>query len=218
MTTETEEPNELEQLKRAAAGDQNQWSRVVMRYRERLRRLAAFRLDPRLQGRVDPSDVVQEACLDAAKRLPEFLAKPAVPFFLWLRFLTRQQLATLHRHHLGRECRAVHREAAAPNDGMSDDSMPILVARLVGSAPGPSTVAIQAERAVALHAALEQMDDIDREILALRHFEELSNAEAALVLGLSTAAASKRYIRALRRLREILEEVMDRSTLLGGAP
>src|SRR5205085_11357598 len=94
-----------ELLRRAAAGDQQGWGELLTRHRGRLRRMVTVRLDPRLQGRIDPSDVLQEACLEASARLGEYLREPRMPFFLWLRFLTGQQLLALHRHHLGFQVR-----------------------------------------------------------------------------------------------------------------
>jgi RNA polymerase sigma-70 factor (ECF subfamily) len=195
--------DDLAELRRAAAGDPDGWKAVLERHRERLRRLAAFRLDRRLWGRVDPSDVVQEVAFEAARRLPEFLADPAVPVFLWLRFLTTQRLATVHRHHLGRELRDAARDV--PLDADAGASSGAIAARLAADDTGPSTAAVRAERADRLHAALDVMDPIDREVLALRHFEGLSNAETAIALDLTVSAASKRYVRAVERLRTILD-------------
>jgi RNA polymerase sigma-70 factor (ECF subfamily) len=207
MAPDSPSDNELEDLRRAAAGDPDGWRTVLDRHRDRLRRLAAFRLDRRLWGRVDPSDVVQEALLDASRRLAEFLANPSMPVFLWLRFLTRQQLATLHRHHLGRAIRDAGREVPLTAAGPNDDSSSAIAARLAGHNPGPSDAVLRAELSDRLRAALDGMDPIDREVLALRHFEELTNAETAASLGLSVSAASKRYIRAVERLRTILTDL-----------
>jgi RNA polymerase sigma-70 factor (ECF subfamily) len=170
--------------------------------RDRLRRLIGWRLDPRLKGRLDASDVLQEVFLDAQKRLPEFLDKPGLPFDIWLRLLTGRRLVELHRQHVEARRRSAGQEVSL--DGWAFASAPSLAAQLVGHLTSPSQAAARAETAARLTQALEGMDAIDREILILRHFDELGNNEAALLLGLQKAAASNRYVRALRRLREIL--------------
>ncbi|MFQ3592824.1 MAG: sigma-70 family RNA polymerase sigma factor [Gemmataceae bacterium] len=170
--------------------------------RERLRRLVAWRMDPRLKTRLDPSDVLQEVYLDAQRRLPQFLERVEMPFSLWLRLLAGRRLVELHRQHLGAAMRSAGQEV--PLEGWAWASAPSLAAQLVGHLTSPSQAASRAETAARLTAALEGMDPIDREILVLRHFDELSNNEVAALLGLQKAAASNRYVRALRRLREIL--------------
>jgi RNA polymerase sigma-70 factor (ECF subfamily) len=166
--------------------------------------MVALRLDPRLQGRIDPSDVIQEAFLEASVRLPEYLRQADVPFFLWLRFLTGQKLVTLHRPHLGARMRDAGREVSLYRGRLPETSSAALAAQLLGHDPRPSEAAVRAERKLRLQAALNSMDPLDREVLALRHFEQLSNAETAQVLGLQESAASKRYVRALKKLKGIL--------------
>jgi RNA polymerase sigma-70 factor (ECF subfamily) len=192
-------PDAREIVGRAAAGDQAAWQNLVRTYRERLRRMVALRLDPRLQGRVDPSDIVQETFLDAAGRLADYQSEPPLPFYLWLRQLAGTRLAKAHRHHLGTLSRDVRREVALP--GVSSAA---LADHLAGREGRPSDAAARLELRARLEALLDRLDPLDREVLALRHFEQLSNAEAAHVLGLTEAAASKRYVRALERLRERL--------------
>jgi len=153
--------------------------------------------------------------LTAARRQPEFLADPAVPVFLWLRFLTRQRLATVHRHHLGRGRRDAARDV--PLDAALDDSAGAMAARLAADQTGPSAAAARAERADRLRAALAAMDPTDREVLALRHFEGLTNAETAAALDLTVSAASKRYVRAVERLRAILGDRSGMAPDGGGA-
>jgi len=157
-----------------------------------------LRLDPRGRGRVDPSDVLQETYLDAARRLSDYLADPPLPFFLWLRQLAGTWLAKAHRAHLATVGRDVRREVAL---GSPEASSAALADGLLGHEARPSEVAVRAELRSQLIAAVERLDPLDREVLALRHFEQLSNAETASVLGLSVGAASKRYVRALERLR-----------------
>jgi RNA polymerase sigma-70 factor (ECF subfamily) len=191
-------------IEQAVRGDQRALGKLVGRHRERLRRMVALRLDHRLQGRVDPSDIIQEACLDAARRLPEYQKNPTMPFFLWLRLLAGQRLVDEHRKHLGAAARDAGREISLYRGALPQTSSAALAAHLLGRLTTPSQAAIRAERKIRLQQALNSMESIDREILALRHFEELSNGEAAAVLGLDRSAASKRYARALIRLKEIL--------------
>jgi RNA polymerase sigma-70 factor (ECF subfamily) len=205
MTRMAETPSEMTRLvKRAAEGDQQAWLRLVERHRDRLRRMVALRLDRRLQGRVAPSDVLQEACLDASRRLAEYAREPVMPFFLWLRTLVGQKLLDQHRRHLGAAARDAGREISLYHGAMPETTSAALAAHLLGRLTSPSQAAIRAERKIRLQEALNSLDPLDREILSLRHFEELSNTEAALVLGLDKSAASKRYARALVRLKNIL--------------
>ncbi|VTR94481.1 sigma-70 family rna polymerase sigma factor : RNA polymerase sigma factor, sigma-70 family OS=Singulisphaera acidiphila (strain ATCC BAA-1392 / DSM 18658 / VKM B-2454 / MOB10) GN=Sinac_6693 PE=4 SV=1: Sigma70_r4_2 [Gemmata massiliana] len=189
-------------LREAAAGDARAWRVLVERHHARLRRMAGLRLDPRLRGRVDPSDVLQEAYLDAARRLPEYLEAPPLPFFLWLRQLVGTRLAKAHRAHLGTAARDVRREAR-PEPAPAASSV-ALAEHLTAAGPRPSEAAARQELRDRLRAALDEMDPIDREVLALRHFEQLTNAEIARTLGLADGTASKRYVRALERLQDIL--------------
>jgi RNA polymerase sigma-70 factor (ECF subfamily) len=185
------------------AGDDQALAELFSRHRDRLWRLLSFRLSPRLYGRVDAEDVLQEAYLAATSRLQHFLGEPASSFFVWLRLVVLQTLTDVHRHHLGAQIRDAGREIslqAAWNPGTSA----CLAAELVGNLTSPSQAAIRAEMAGQLEIALESMNAIDREILALRHFEELSNQETAEVLGIEQKAASIRYVRALKRLKEIM--------------
>jgi RNA polymerase sigma-70 factor (ECF subfamily) len=197
--------NETERLLRqAAAGDKQDWGALLARHQERLRRMLALRLDRRLQGRIDPSDVLQETYLEAWSRLADYLREPTMPFFLWLRFLAGQKLVTLHRHHLGARMRDAGREVSLYRGTLPETSSAALAAQLLGHDPRPSEAAIRAELKIRLQEALNSMDPLDREILALRHFEQLTRAETAQVLGIKESATSKRYMRALERLKEIL--------------
>jgi RNA polymerase sigma-70 factor, ECF subfamily len=189
----------------AAWGDRAAWSAMLALHHDRLRRMVALRLDRRLQGRIDPSDVLQEAYMEAARRLPEYVREPApMPLFLWLRFLTTQVLQTMHRRHLGAQARDAAREISIGGSRAPQATSAALAAQLLGHDTRASEAAIRAERKLRLEGALNGMDPIDREVLALRHFEQLSNAECARLLDLSESAATKRYIRALRRLKAIL--------------
>jgi RNA polymerase sigma-70 factor (ECF subfamily) len=205
MTRMAETPSEMTRLiERATEGDQQAWVLLVERHRDRLRRMVALRLDRRLQGRVAPSDVLQEACLDASRRLADYAREPVMPFFLWLRTLVGQKLLDQHRRHLGAAARDAGREVSLYRGAMPETTSAALAAQLLGRLTSPSQAAIRAERKIRLQEALNSLEPFDREILALRHFEELSNSEAALVLGLDKSAASKRYARALVRLKNIL--------------
>jgi RNA polymerase sigma-70 factor (ECF subfamily) len=191
-------------LERAAEGDQAVWGALLARHRDRLRRMVALRLDHRLQGRIDPSDVLQEVYLQAAAHLADYLRQPAMPFYLWLRGIAGNKLLELHRHHLGARLRDASREVSLYRGSMPQTSSAALAAQLLGKDTRPSEAAVRAEMKVRLQEALNRMDPLDREVLALRHFEQLSTAEAAQVLGVETKAAGKRYLRALQRLRDIL--------------
>jgi RNA polymerase sigma-70 factor (ECF subfamily) len=188
------------------AGDgPDSWGRLLERHRARLRKLVALRLDHRLQGRVDPSDVIQDAYLDAARRLPEYEHEPQrMPFYLWLRFLVGQRILELHRRHLGAQGRDAGREVSLYRGPMPEASSAAIAAQLIGRQTSPSQVAMRAERKLRLQEALNGMDPIDREVLVLRHYEQLTNSDAALVLGLDKSAASKRYARALIRIKDLL--------------
>ena len=205
MADESGEPQE--QLRRLAAGDQQALAELFARYRDRLRRMVKLRLDRRLQGRIDASDVLQDAYLDAARRFAEYAANPTMPFFLWLRLLTGQRLLMVHRQHLGAKMRDAEQEVSLYRGALPQASSVSLAAQLLGRMTSPSLAAVRAEMQLKLQEALNGMDPIDREVLTLRHFEELSNAETAAVLGLQKAAASNRYIRALKRLKDVLSSM-----------
>ncbi len=202
MTGNSSETDNL--LHAAAQGDNERWGALLARHQERLRRMVALRLDHRLQGRIDPSDVIQEAYLEASRRLTDYLQKPTMAFFLWLRFLTGQKLLELHRYHLGAQARDAGREVSLYRGSLPETTSAALAAQLLGHLTRPSEAAMRAETKIRLQEALNRMEPLEREVLALRHFEHLSNAEAAQVLGIQESAASKRYIRALKRLKDIL--------------
>ena len=178
---------------------------LMAHHRDRLVRFVRGRMDRRLRGRIDASDVVQEACAEATRRLPEFERDGEVPFYVWLRFLTDQCLAKAYRQHLGTQKRDVSRNVAAANVG--DASVDVLVEHFAASQTSPSSAAAKGELRERLRAALEAMAPADREVLALRHFEQLSNLETAAVLGLTLSAASHRYARALLRMKTVLTEL-----------
>jgi RNA polymerase sigma-70 factor (ECF subfamily) len=179
---------------------------IFSRNRPRLRRLVDLRLDARLRRRVDPSDVLQEAFLEAAERIDDYLAAPRLPLFLWLRLLTAQRVVQVHRHHLGVKGRDPRREVPLGGEPAPPVSSAALARRLVAIERGPaaSGAAAASETRATLRKALDALEPEDRELLALRHFEELGNGEVACLLGITKQAASKRYFRALDRLRALL--------------
>jgi len=205
MVSDSSETSEL--LQRAGGGDPRALGDLFTQHRDRLRRMVQIRLDRRLQGRIDPSDVLQEAYLEVARSLAEYLRHPVLPFFLWLRLLTGRKLQALHRHHLGTQVRDAGREVSLHCGALPQASSVSLAAQLLGRYTSPSQAAVRAELQLRIQEALNSMDPLDREVLALRHFEQLGNAETAHVLDLSEAAASNRFVRALKRLKDILMEV-----------
>ncbi len=194
-------------IERAAGGDQDAMNELFEQHRARLKKMVRMRLNRRLQGRVDDSDVLQDAYVEAAKRLPDYLSNPRAPFFLWLRQITSQKLIDIHRYHLGAQARDSGVEVALHRGRIPMATSISLAAQLLGRLTSPTQAAVKAETRIALQEAIGGMDDMDREILSLRHFEQLSNQEAADELGIETATASKRYRRALQRLQIILTEL-----------
>ncbi|SIN67867.1 RNA polymerase sigma-70 factor, ECF subfamily [Singulisphaera sp. GP187] len=190
----------------AAAGDNRALAELFEQYRGRLEQMVRLRLDRRLQGRLDPADVLQEAYLELAKRYPEYAADSTLPFYLWLRLLTGQKLVDQHRRHLGTKMRDACMEVSLHRAGMPQASSASLAEMLLGRLTSASRAAIRTETRLRVQEALNTMDPIDREVLVLRHFEMLSNEETAQVLNLKTSAASNRHLRALKRLKEILAE------------
>jgi RNA polymerase sigma-70 factor (ECF subfamily) len=191
-------------LRRMASGDGGAAAELFDAYRDRLRQMVRLRLDRRLQGRLDPSDVLQEAFLDVARRAPEYAANPTLTPYLWLRYLTGQRLMQMHRYHLGTQMRDAGQEIALHRGTLPQASSVSLANQFLGRLTSPTQAAVRAELQLRIQEALNSLDEIDREVLTLRHFEMLSNAETAAVLGIRKSAASNRYIRALRQLKEVL--------------
>jgi RNA polymerase sigma-70 factor (ECF subfamily) len=196
-----------DELQRAASGDQEALRALFDAHRDRLKRMIHLRLSRRLAGRVDDSDVLQEAFVEVARKLPEYARAPRLPLFLWMRQLTALKLAEVHRHHLGTQLRDADREVTLHRGGLPLADSVSLAAQLLGTLTTPSQAAVMAETRLLVQEALNGMDPIDREVLALKHFEQLSTAEIADVLGLSKAGAGSRYLRAIKRLRAILEQI-----------
>jgi RNA polymerase sigma-70 factor (ECF subfamily) len=180
-----------------------QW---CVEFRDRLRAMVHVRLDPRLAARLDPSDVVQEALTEATQRFADYQRNPTMGPYLWLRFLTLQRLNILYRRHLVTHKRAASREVVLPEFEVSSV---VMAQWLIDHGSSPSESAAKREQHTRLRGALETMSQQDREILTLRHFEQLTSDESAQVLGITLAAASRRYYRALERLREIIGPILE---------
>ncbi len=195
--------------RRLRGGDSQALAELFTRERERLWRVIQFRLAEPLRGRLGPDDVLQEAFLAASQRLKHYAESPATSPFIWLRMIVNQTLVDLHRHHLGAQRRDAAREVAIDGQPYAQATSASVAIQLIGLFTSPSRVAARTDVLGLVQTAIEQMDPIDREVLALRHFEELTNGEVAEALGIEQKAASIRYIRALRRLKEILAQVPD---------
>ena len=191
-------------IARARAGDREALNALLARHRGRLRRMVEMRLDTRLQARIDASDVLQEACVEVVERLDEYLNDPRLPLFLWFRLVVGERLLKLHRFHLGTQMRDAGREVSLYRGALPAASSAALAAQLLGRHTSPTQAAVRAERILRLQEALNALNPVDREVLSLRHFEELTAAEAARVLGIEESAAAKRYFRALKRLKDVL--------------
>jgi RNA polymerase sigma-70 factor (ECF subfamily) len=206
-----ERPETEALLLRAAAGDADAAAALLEGFRPRLRKMVEARLDRRLRTRVDVSDVLQDVNLEATQRLPGYLDERPMPVFLWLRFLTAQRLARLRRAHFGADRRDLRREV----EGIcfyAASSVDCLATQLAADQTSPTHAVRREEQRVLLERGLEQLNEADREVLSLRHYEQLSNLEVARELGIEPSAASKRYLRALERLREVMGGRPDSST------
>ncbi len=189
--------------------DVSELARVLELERPRLEQMLELRLHPRVAGRIDAEDILQDTFLEASRRLEEFhRSKPFSSLFLWLRFLAVQRLHQEHRRHFGAH-RDAAREVSIFRSGIPDASSVVLAARLVGHFTSPSNAAARAESKLRLEDAINRMKPLDREILALRHYEGLTSVEAAQVLELEEDTARKRYLRALRRLSALIEDGDD---------
>jgi RNA polymerase sigma-70 factor (ECF subfamily) len=200
----SESGDTLNLLKRARGGDRAALDELFVRHRDRLQRMVEMRLDWRLQTRIDASDVIQDAYLEVTTRLDGYFHDPKLPFFLWVRLVVGEQLTNLHRQHLGAQMRDARREVSLYNAALPEASSAALAAQLLGKHTSPTEAAVRAERVLRMQEALNGLEPIDREIISLRHFEQLTRSEAAQVLGIEEAAAAKRYIRAMKRLKTAL--------------
>ena len=194
---------------RLLAGDRQALAELFDQHRERLWRIVYFRLDNRMAGRVDPDDVLQDAFLDASLRLSHYSEQKQFSPFVWLRMIVGQTLIDVHRRHLVAQQRDASREAAHHMNGFPNATSVSLTACLLGQLTSPSQTVMRSERTDKLREAIESLEPIDQEVLALRHFEELSNKEVAEVLGIEQKAASIRYVRAVSRLKDVLKETPE---------
>ncbi len=191
-------------LERLKAGDRRALAELFQRHRDRLRRIVELRMDARLHGRIDASDVLQDGFLDMTKQLEGYLSAPRLPVFLWLRRIVSDRLAMYHRRHLGTGMRDAGREVSLYRDPLPQPSSAALASMLMGRLTSPSNAAIRAEQLLQVQEAINSLDPIDREVVALRHFEDLTRAETAVVLGITEEAGAKRYIRAIKKLKTIM--------------
>jgi RNA polymerase sigma-70 factor (ECF subfamily) len=200
------DPRTNEELLDAARNsDEGALAVLVQRYWDRLERMVRLRMDRRLQGRIDPADVVKEAYLAMRGKFPHYSTDPRWPFFLWLRLEFSQKLVDLHRFHLGTPMSDAGQEVSLYQGALPPVSSLSLAEHLLGKLTTASQAAIRVELKLRVQEALNGMDSDDREMLVLRHFEELSNAEAAQVLGIKPSVAVNRYVRALKRLKDVLQ-------------
>src|SRR5947209_5269543 len=193
-----------ELLEQAKTGDAAAVDALLARHREPVRRMIDLRLDPAIVQRVDASDVVQEVLLEVSRRLQEYLAKPVMPFHLWLRHIAKDHLIDAHRKHHQAQKRGVSREQPLARPGWAEQSSLDLAGQLIDQELTPATAAIRQELERRLHEALARLQDDDREVILMRHYEQLTNQEVAGALGLTEAAASMRYLRAVRKLRDLM--------------
>src|SRR5437763_16131282 len=199
-----EQPETQELLSQARAGRPEAVERLLTAHREPLRRMIGMRLDPALAARVDASDIVQEVLLEAHRRLDDYLRNPAMPFQLWLRHIAKDHVIDAHRRHRQAQRRSLDREQPLVPAALADHSSFELAGQILDQELTPATAAIRHELQRRLDAAVAELGEDDREVILLRHGDQLSNQEVAAALGLSEAAASMRYLRAVRRLRAAL--------------
>ena len=199
--------HERQLIERVVNGDEDALAELFSQHRDRLWRMVNFRMDPRLHGRVDADDVLQEAWLSVVQRIDHFLADASRSIFVWFRLITSQTMIDIHRRHLGTQKRDASMEFSINRGWSSESTSFSLSFHLLGHLTSPTQAALREELSQQLKAALASMNEIDREVLALRHFEQLSNREAAQILEISDQAASDRYMRALGRLKGVLKSI-----------
>lgn len=191
---------------RLVAGDEGALGELFDIHRERLWRMVQFRMDRRLAARVDADDILQESFVNAAARVQHYLEDPSRSLFVWFRLIVAQTLVDVYRRHIGAEMRDAGREVSLQAMRYPQATSVSLAAELLGSITSPSQAAHRAEVSDQLSEALKSMSDLDQEVIALRHFEDLTNSEVSEVLGIQPTAASNRYVRALTRLKEVLSQ------------
>ena len=202
MWPEGEQTQDL--LKEVGQGDQSAVNRLLDRHREAVRRMVQMRLDHAVARRVDASDVVQDVLLEASQRLTDYIRNPSMPFHLWLRQLAKDRMIDMHRRHRGAQRRSVDREQNMSSFNSDDQSAADLTSLLRDAELTPAASALRKEMEERFVLALDKLEESEREIIIMRHSEHLGNGEVAEALGLSASAAGMRYLRAIRRLRELL--------------
>ncbi len=203
MWPEADKTEEL--LAQAKDGNQTAINQLIDRHRNALRHLVRMRLDKKIQRRVDVSDVVQDVLIEANRRLGDYLDNPSMPFHLWIRHIARDRIIDAHRRHRGSAKRSVDREQPMAVPGGFDQSSIELAAQLADRGKSPSAATIEKELGRHVEQAIAGLEEIDAEIIVMRHYEQLTNQEIAIALELTEPAASMRYLRAVRRLREIMQ-------------
>lgn len=196
----------LQLLAEAGQGDADARNELMQRHRESLLRMVRMRLDRKLATRVDASDIVQDVLIEADRRLDDFIRQEAMPFHLWLRQMAKDRVIDMHRRHRAAARRSVDKEQRLQQAGFGDRSSLELAAQLRDQELTPAASTLRRELQERFFAAVEELDEDDRDIIAMRHFEQLSNSEVAAALGLTQPAAGMRYLRALKKLRQILGE------------
>ncbi len=194
----------LQLLQEVESGEPDAVNRLMDRHREAVRRMVQMRLDHAVARRVDASDVVQDVLLEASQRMKDYIQNPGMPFHLWLRQLAKDRVIDMHRRHRAAQRRSVDREQNLSTMNTDDRSAADLAALLKDAELTPAAATLRKEMEQRFLAALAQLEDNDREMIIMRHFEHLGNSEVAQALGLSAPAAGMRYLRAIRRLRDLL--------------
>ncbi len=192
-------------IQAARAGNPDAVNQLLDRHRAAIHRLVEMRLDRKVQQRVDVSDVVQDVLVEASGRLDKYLSDPAMAFHLWLRQIAWDRIIDTYRRHRVSAKRSMDREQPIRTGGVDESTMDLAI-QLSDPGMGPAAIATQHEIAQRIETAIEKLDDTDREVILMRHYEHLSNMEISEVLGLQPPAASMRYLRAVRRLRTVLEQ------------
>ncbi len=193
-------------LDSARSGNAAARNELLERHRDALRRMIGLRMDPALRSRLDASDIVQDVLIEAHRRLADYPQAAGMPFQLWLRLLAKDRLVDAHRRHRGASRRSVDRELSLVKANFGDKSAFDLAALAVDRELTPAAAATHHELEIRFQAAIETLEELDREVVLMRHFEQLTNQETARALELSEPAAGMRYLRAMRRLRALLQE------------
>ncbi len=198
-----------ELLAQAKGGDEEAVNQLIDRHRNALRHLVRMRMDKKIQRRVDVSDIVQEVLIEANRRLNDYLNDPSMPFHLWIRHIARDRIIDAHRRHRGSAKRSVDREQPMVVPVGFDKSSIILASQLVDKEKTPAAATLEKELGRRVEQAITELDEMDAEVIVMRHYEQLSNQEIAMALGLTEPAASMWYLRAIRRLRELMDNKLS---------